>query len=309
MKKLFALLIWLCFFISGSLLSLFYVQGWRFEFATGEVMKTGVLSISTIPEEATLIFLDDKFVGKSPQVFRGFPLGKVHVRLEASNSIPLETDLVVREDFVTELAHIHLLPKNPRTFITPIGSAEEVVWDSEKRGYVRLFHDLSIIDVVNFVTSEKSIIELTAPPRSITLTKEGKLMATLENGAIEAQDVFSQGIFSSEKVRNIENFFSLQRQKLLSFEKNELFLKDVKTKKITKAFALSEQILEASWLSKSDDILIVTPSQILFWNDVMKTSRVFLSGLSITETFFLSDQKQLIYKENNIWNSIIFEKN
>ncbi len=95
------------FLITAPLVVL-YTAGYRYQFGSARIVKTGILSISTHPKSAT-IFLEDKEQSKrSPNVIKNLRPGETHVRLEKTGYHTWDKTLTIGSGETTFLKEVIL---------------------------------------------------------------------------------------------------------------------------------------------------------------------------------------------------------
>jgi len=94
------------FFLSAPLIVL-YTAGYRFHFDTHQFVKTGVLSVSSIPKHAKL-FLDQKPQGDTPVFLNNVFPGTHRLSLQKEGYLPWEKTLLVKGNETTTAEDIVL---------------------------------------------------------------------------------------------------------------------------------------------------------------------------------------------------------
>lgn len=87
------------FFVSAPLVVL-YTAGYRLNFTHLSLVKTGLLSITTVPKGAA-IYLDGKIKASSPAVLENIMPGVHKIRLEKTDYLTWEKDLEIKEQETT----------------------------------------------------------------------------------------------------------------------------------------------------------------------------------------------------------------
>jgi len=119
----------------------FYTAGYRFHFPTQRFIKTGSISLSSLPRQA-MVFLNEKKQGTTPILLDQLFSGSYKIRLEKPGYIPWEKWVSVKETSTTVLENINLfLEENPlllsplsqKTLINPSGKnfiliLEQAAW-------------------------------------------------------------------------------------------------------------------------------------------------------------------------------------
>jgi hypothetical protein len=94
-----------------------YSQGYRFDFETKKIIKTGGFAFKTYPKSCE-IYLNDKFVKKTDFIFgevfiKNLLPKKYNVKIKKQGLLTWEKNLEVREKMVTEAKNVILFPEKP----------------------------------------------------------------------------------------------------------------------------------------------------------------------------------------------------
>ena len=303
MKRKIWYLTWLCIFLVGAVFSLMYVQGLRYEPESQEIVPTGILDLSTHPDNA-LIFLNDEFQGTTVKVFRGYPLGMEKVRFEKTGFHSFEINIAVKDDFITRIRRFFLIPYDLN--IQVIGSDDDIIWDEEKRGLAILLPQQKAVYIIDFLKNEKKVLEISHSPVKAKFLSNGDIEVVLSNGAKVVKRALSSRLFASFERLIAERFLSPDKQQILSFRGNTVFIKNLETEEVYSAFTEEKKIKGAWWMKGSDDILVVSSGEIFFWNKPLLQKRVLLKIDKIDSAVFVPDCECLFYKEGGIWKNTIF---
>lgn len=112
----------LTFFLISAPLIVLYTAGYRYSPRSGLLLQTGVLSLHTIPRNAS-ISIDNRFIGKTtPFVLKRMVPGNYTIRLERKDYLPWETEIAIKPGSSTFLQNILLLRDDAPAFLTSIES-------------------------------------------------------------------------------------------------------------------------------------------------------------------------------------------
>lgn len=115
LKKIILFLL-IIFFLILVPLTIFYANGYRINFSTGEIVKLGGLYLKIEPPSAR-VYLDNVLIKKTNLFFNSVFLNnllpkKWFIRIEKENYHTWEKNLKIEESLVTEAKNIILFPKN-----------------------------------------------------------------------------------------------------------------------------------------------------------------------------------------------------
>ncbi len=99
-RKLVFLLFFVCFFIAAPLVVL-YTAGYRYNFGTGQIVQTGVLSVSSTPKGATILLDGDPLRASTPALLKNVLPGDHLVRVERDGYSSWEKTLTVQSRSTT----------------------------------------------------------------------------------------------------------------------------------------------------------------------------------------------------------------
>jgi len=114
--KISLILIFVLLFFLGCPGAIFYSRGYRFDFETRKIVKTGGFSFRTSPKSCE-IYLNGKLKKKTDfllgeSFIKNLIPKKYDVNIKKAGYFPWEKTLEIREGFVTEAKNIILFPKN-----------------------------------------------------------------------------------------------------------------------------------------------------------------------------------------------------
>lgn len=109
---------WIFLFFLITPLVIFYTAGYRYDFASGQIKETGVLSIDVLPRD-TKVFLNGVEIKKrQPIRLANRAPGTYHLRLEKNGYKPWEKDIAIESKKTTYLKQITLIREaSPSPFI------------------------------------------------------------------------------------------------------------------------------------------------------------------------------------------------
>ncbi len=305
MKRKIRILIWLIIFFIGGAASLFYIQGWRVDPETGEIIPTGVIDISTDPESGTLIFINGEMKGESPLVLRGFPLGAIDVKIIRSNYEAIEARLFVEMEYVTKIKKIQLVPLEPAEDMKMIGTDDDLIIDKDLQGFVKILSGMKAIEIFDFMADEVAVYEFDEEPVSIEFLGEGEVSVRFQEGNPWNKKVFSSSMFSSRESEIAESVISPEGGHLVFARGRYLYSKNLKDETIEELLVEDVPIVGVWWMPESDDILVVTKAGVFFWNVLFQEKRNYINMDNIDTAYFFPQGKSLILHENGNWMSLV----
>ena len=134
--KRLLILVFAIIFLIGGPLAIFYSQGYRFDFETKKIVKSGAFYFRTQPESCE-IYLDGKLKKKTDFLFgnafvKNLLPKKYNIRIEKEGYFPWEKTLEVKEEFVTEAKNIILFSKN-LNFSLSLSDIEDYFFSPDKK--------------------------------------------------------------------------------------------------------------------------------------------------------------------------------
>ena len=96
------------FFVAAAY-AVMYATGYRIDFESWTVQKTGVLAITTKPSGATVILNDSQLARKTPFTLRNALPGPYHIKLTLAGYQPYEKDVEVLSSQATEEHNVDLV--------------------------------------------------------------------------------------------------------------------------------------------------------------------------------------------------------
>lgn len=129
--------LWVGIFIILAPFLALYIQGKKFDNDTNKLIGTGVISIQTEPDGAS-VWIDEKPIGTSPLNYRFALPGSHHIRIQKTGYRIWEKSVTVRENTVSYINQqdqpAHLLKEAP-----PITIAQEILdWELQNDNLVLL---------------------------------------------------------------------------------------------------------------------------------------------------------------------------
>lgn len=111
-------LVFLILFIAAAPLALLYSEGYRFNFNSNEVVKTGGFSFKVAPQIRAKVYLDGKKKKKVngwtySAYLNALPSKNYNVKIQKEGFYPWKKTLKVKEGKVTEAKNILMVPKEP----------------------------------------------------------------------------------------------------------------------------------------------------------------------------------------------------
>ena len=138
-RKLFVFFIFL--FILASVGTVYYTQGYRFDFQEWKPTRTGSLYVESYIRPVSIFLNDKQHDDRSGLLKRGTLISSVipkkyTVRIEKEGFIPYEKNIDIRESRVVRLYYVLPVPENLRPSATfPVADALRLV-DSNESGKV-----------------------------------------------------------------------------------------------------------------------------------------------------------------------------
>ncbi len=134
--KRLLILVFAIIFLIGGPLAIFYSRGYRFDFETKKIVKSGAFYFRTQPESCE-IYLDGKLKKKTDFLFgnafvKNLLPKKYNIRIEKEGYFPWEKTLEVKEEFVTEAKNIILFSKN-LNFSLSLSDIEDYFFSPDKK--------------------------------------------------------------------------------------------------------------------------------------------------------------------------------
>lgn len=134
------------FFLSAPLIVL-YTAGYRYNFAAGTVLRTGIISITTQPK-GTDVYIDDQLVGTTPLILKTIAPGAHTVRLMAKDYTTWQKPVRV-ESRQTTFVTATLLKNSPREtlYTTPDQHILSFSTHGHTLTYLPQQHDISLLNL------------------------------------------------------------------------------------------------------------------------------------------------------------------
>lgn len=272
------LLLSLAFFCGGGLL-VFWLEGIRF--LEGEIVETGVLSVSTA-DTGVRLFIDGVFVDKTPTVILGESVGKKNLCFFQNNKIPFCLSILLGSKRAELIENIILAPHS--LISRPIGTHEEIIFDPLGRGFWRLFPEIN-----SAAAFDGSSWHLFAD-----LSKQDALADFSGRVPFSSSD---QVVFSPVAP---PHRLAQKNRGILYFSGSELFFRDFQKSEIQRIASFSEAISDAFFFPNSDSILVFLPSEILF-SSRFDAPFQKLTDIEDDSAHFFPDSRQIFYFRQGMW--------
>lgn len=270
-------------FFIGGIFMIFWAQGFRFDFSQGDIVATGVFSLSSSPSSSH-IFLSNHQADTAPSVFLGLPAGNLSFCLTQNSFQSLCEDVRIHAGRVQEFLDILLLPSVPR--FTAYGPVADILWDAHGRGFVRLLPHLATVQVVD--AGKKRFIE-DPFPQEVVLSPSGEMF--LSDGT--RKTVF----FSSPSILTEQ---SLWNESFVYFKGNRLFLRNTKESYSQLLTSFSEPISQIFFVPHSHSFFIELPSHILFYAFPAASPRLFSRKDRGASVRFFATQGELFWEKEGV---------
>ncbi len=270
-KKILLLALSLAF-LTCAPLTLFYINGYRFDFASYKIVHLGGLYLKSEPSTAK-IYINDRLIKKTNPIFSSVFLnnllpGDYHIRIERDNYQKWEKILTIEESMVTEAKNILLIPQNinfsfsyeniKEIFFSPSGrfSVADQGAEKEERRILLLSHFDSKISQL---FSEDQLIphfKIKKPKTSLTINEviwSGDEKKIIFEAALDKQKRIFLVDISQNKLIPIEIEFSLKSAKFNPQNQNEIVFigDDVKNNKKDRLWTLDEQLNQISLMNEA----------------------------------------------------------
>ncbi|MBI4598810.1 PEGA domain-containing protein [Candidatus Uhrbacteria bacterium] len=240
-------LFFLCLFLVTAPAVVLYTAGYRLRLDRFDVVRTGLLSVSTLPKEAVVTMDGRAFEETTPAVFSDIPPGDHVVRIQKEGYLPWEKVLPVLKNTTTFVHGLVLFSQREAVLRLP-GTVTDAVLDPTGRH-------------IAYATTEEAWVEIWSRN-----TTEGEPVLLLRFPAAQYRDV---GLFWSAggtyllvqgnasdapprlMVSNTDGRFRLDVNQLLS---SAVLKSGVSEKKVTQAF-FDNQLDDQLYVQTTDRLL------------------------------------------------------
>ncbi len=263
------------FFIGGALLVM-WAQGWRFDLHDGELVSTGVISVTTSPPGAS-VFINGQPRGNSPDVFLGVPTGNVRVCLRQTGFHTFCEEIIVDQVHSHRYRNLQLIPET--LVARPLGDFSSLLFDPWGRGYIRWYPDLQDAQIVD--GGETRFFGAVEAADDYRVSANGELLSLI-HGTLPG--------FVSDVPDATRGRFSPDGTGFLYFSGNGILYKNTQTQENLLFHRFDENIEQAFYLPESESVVAIThtgiymfhrlgsPPVFLFRNDAESDARFYSAG-------------------------------
>lgn len=228
-KLLFILSVVLFFSLLPAIL--LFTFGYKIDWKSHRILKTGLIWVTSIPEGAE-IYLNGKFLDeKTPATISELLPGNYSLSLLLEGYYPWQSDVSVGQGKVSSIPNVILFPR--------IAHLEKL--------------NLEPTEKIFFFNQDRDSIYY--------LAKNSKVIHKVNSDSGKLEQIFNTGIFPSQ----IENMaLSLDQKKLLCFDSHNIAVIYLDKKGVHKNFALTckDRVYQAFWHSDSEHFIVVTNKDI-----------------------------------------------
>lgn len=132
-------------------IAVFFAKGYRLSTSTGTVAGTGIISVTSKPDQAS-IYLDDHLTSATPSNINSLPPKSYKVRIVKDGFIPWEKTIDVHAGLVTDIKAT-LYPAIPSVYPLTYGGVEQVLLSPDEQ---RVVYIIPSEDNQNSSTNKKS---------------------------------------------------------------------------------------------------------------------------------------------------------
>ena len=277
--------------------AVFFARGLRFNFEKQEIFPTGVLKINSIPSGAA-IFLDDKFTGFTPLLFRGIEIRPAKIRLEKSGRKSWEKIISIDAEKITALAPLLIpqkiiaekLPENSTIFPDPAG-----------RGILISRPEIAAVEIFDFFSSRRKVKFLPAKFNRIRPAAAGEFFVNFSDR--NGKFTFFENSKKAAEFLAKENLRLSPDGKFLATAAGaDLFLFSFETGKLIPVAKFPEKITAIFWPENSDSILTATSGSFFAVDSDGANLQKIFSRDANSALFFVKKSGEVFWRENNFFN-------
>ena len=161
---------YLCLVIYLAACPLTILDALGYTFAPGdtpEVMKTGVLSLSTVPDGATVYVENRRYTKRTPTVLQGMRPGSYHLKLLLKDHEPWDGTVGIEPEQATVLTRALLLSKHPKRREVLPDAFERLIPIPETR-FLLLLRGSRLDDVLVYDEEADDVWPLLEPPSPLS---------------------------------------------------------------------------------------------------------------------------------------------
>lgn len=241
------LIFFIIIFITFTPLIIYYAQGYRIDWHSGRIVKTGALSIDSYPSNAT-IYLDGslgksnfiekilekiknilglrKLAGTTPSIFHNLTKDKYEVKVEKKGYWPWIKKLEIEKEKVTFAEDINLFLKKPQIIPLYQGQIEKAVFNPTQKKIIFTVKEGNywLVKLLDLNTEkEKLISQFTSPIQKIIVSPSANKVLVVD----QSNNFFVLNLtFSKEKILlNNLKFLKQNIEKYLPQKNIDYYLK------------------------------------------------------------------------------------
>lgn len=307
MKKKIVKLLWktlITVLFAGMIAySLFFAYGLRFDSDSGGFIQTGVLDVSSVP--ATVVFIDDVFVGTTPTFLYGVPIKEVRVRLEKGGFYSWEKTLMVNKDMVVKIKNALLAPRNIDFRSAEIAPAEAVFVDHLGRGLTVFYQNLNVLYVIDFLTGSEKFVYLNQPLLAVKFDKNGDLL--LANGETSVLFGGFQSAVLTPFAKN-ELAASADGRYTVLVRGTTVWRYDTESGASALIKDFSEKVDDAFWFPKSDSLVVVLKNTVHIIDYDGANEHLFSQKDADSSLLFAAKTQEFFWLQGNVWRRFSFDR-
>jgi hypothetical protein len=110
----------LLLFALVATITIFFAYGYQFDFKLGDVRKTSIIDLSADISDVTVLFNGEEVADNLPYQIKNITPGEYEIYIEKTGFSPWGRKVIVKEDIVTIVRDIILVPENLAEYITEL---------------------------------------------------------------------------------------------------------------------------------------------------------------------------------------------
>ena len=256
------------FLITAPLVVL-YTAGFRYEFGKNMIVKTGVLSVSTIPKGAVLSIDGEAESTKTPVVVDTVLPGTHTLTLQKEGFLPWKKELEVFSQSTTFADDVVLFGSAPLTFVSKPSSTETKlsatsatifegktvqVSSLQDRSVLSFVDEADVASIISYLPAGSYSFEQ-APPSLLFLVDTINHRLVIVNPKEEQPILFNQSASLYD--------WHMSRSRLLFSDGFDLQIYNAVDHTSDTLTRLSERIVDLAWYPKGEVVLYATTSKVV----------------------------------------------
>ncbi len=243
----FGVFLWTTLFLTGLTVVFLYLFGQRYDFSSGKILSTGVITISA--SQKAIFSINEKYLAITPFERMGnVEFGDYFGCLEASGYVPACFAFTVGEKIVRR-DNVYLWSRVSKIANKDWGSLEVVQWDPKGRGFLSYDEVSKMFWGINFSQYGQAVYE--APAEAVN-TK--KMTDALFDEAFR---------MNSEFLNTLTDTLSFYK-KSYTFVAGQVFELDTQAEEKRKLLASFDEPIETIIPLSGRDILVVVTKKSIF---------------------------------------------